>query len=591
MTVRNLHDPLEVKRHSFAHLVAAAVTRLFPGTHLGVGPVIDNGFYHDFELPEGKKLSEADLPRIEAMVRRLITEAQEFAKKIVPIQEAIQLLQQRGQVYTQELAEDLEKEGIHEVSFYSNGEFSNMCTGPHIQNTRLLDSHAFKLMNVAGVYWKGDEQRPQIQRIYGAAFHTSQALEDYLKLHEEAKRRDHRKLGKELDLFVFSPLVGAGLPLFTSKGALIRKLISDFILELQKPFGYQQVWIPHLTKTALYKTSGHWDKYKNDLFYVRGKHDNEYVLKPMNCPHHTQIYASRLRSFRELPLRFAEVSTTYRDEQPGELQGLSRVLAITVDDAHLFCTPEQVLSEVLNIFKIIEPFYAAFHLPLTIRLSLRDPEHPENYLGSEHVWEQSESLLAQAIESFGKTYLKVPGEAAFYGPKIDFLAKDSLGRSWQVATIQIDFNQPERFQLVYQDHDGKPKAPVMIHRAIAGSLERFMAILIEHFAGAFPLWLAPLQLALLPVAERHVAFAQKLAADFREYYFRVEVFDTSTTVSKKIVEAAKLHIPYVLVLGDKEIEERMLSIRKRGNKKVTSTSKDEFIALVQSALKSRTLEL
>lgn len=590
MTVRNPNDPLEVKRHSFAHLVAAAVTRLFPGTRFGVGPVIDDGFYHDVELPEGQKISEADLPRIEDVVRRLIVEEQNFQKEIFPIQEAIKLLQNRDQIYTRELAEDLEKEGVKEVSFYSNGDFSNMCTGPHVENTRLLNPQAFKLMSIAGVYWKSDERRAQIQRIYGVAFNTAEELHSYLQLHEEAKRRDHRKLGKELDLFLFSPLVGSGLPLFTPKGALLRKLISDFIQELQAPFGYQQVWIPHLTKPALYKTSGHWDKYKNDLFHVRGKHENEYVLKPMNCPHHIQIYASRLRSFRELPLRFAEVTTTYRDEQPGELQGLSRVLAITVDDAHLFCTLDQVLPEVLNIFKIVEPFYAAFGLPLTIRLSLRDPKNMENYLGSEKVWQQAESLLTEAVESLGKTFVKAPGEAAFYGPKIDFLAKDSLGRSWQVATIQIDFNQPDRFQLSYQDSDGSQKVPVMIHRAIAGSLERFLAVVIEHFSGAFPVWFSPIQIAFLPVAERHADFAHKLADEFRQQAFRVEVFDTSSTIGKKIVEAEKLRIPYALVLGDKEMKENTLAIRKRGSKKIISLSRESFIAEVQSLIRNRSLE-
>lgn len=590
MTVRNPNDPLEVQRHSFAHITAAAVLRLFPKARLGVGPVIDDGYYHDVEIPDST-LTEKDLPRIEEEMKKIIAEKQKFVKEMRSTSEAIKFLGQRGQIYTQELAKDLLDQGVTEVSFYSNGDFVNMCTGPHVDSTTELDPQAFRLTKLAGVFWKSTSTRPQIQRIYGVSFTNKQQLDLYFVRLEEAKKRDHRKLGKELHLFTFSPLVGSGLPLFTPRGALIRKLIEDFLQELQIPLGYERVWIPHLAKPDLYKTSGHWDKFKDDLFHVKGGHDNAFVLKPMNCPHHTQIYASKQRSFRELPLRFSEVTTIYRDEQPGELQGLSRVLSITQDDAHVFCTLEQVLSEAKGIFDIVQKFYRVFELPLSLRLSVRDPHTPEKYLGGDDVWNQAEDMLAQVIADAGEKYEKGVGEAAFYGPKIDFMALDSLGRKWQVATIQLDFNQPKRFDLTYQDKDGTSKHPIMIHRAIAGSLERFLSLLIEHLAGNFPVWLSPVQIALLPVQSQHIHFAEELKHIFDHHNLRVQVYADSETIGKKIAQATQLKIPYVLVLGEKEISGTELAVRKRGQKNTISMTRQAFIDHVVAANKERLLAL
>ncbi|OGY81663.1 MAG: threonine--tRNA ligase [Candidatus Kerfeldbacteria bacterium RIFCSPHIGHO2_12_FULL_48_17] len=592
MTVRNPNDPIEVKRHSFAHLTAAAVLRLWPGSRLGVGPVIDDGFYHDVQVPDGGMLAEEDLRQIEAEVRKMIAEKQSFKREMKKINDAITWLKERGQVFTQELAEDLKASGEKEVSFYSNGEFANMCTGPHVKSTKELDPQAFSLARLAGVFWKSDSSRPQIQRIYGVAFGNKKDLKAYFAQQEAAKKRDHRKIGKELDLFTFSPLVGAGLPLFTPRGTLLRRLIEDYISSLQEPLGYERVWIPHLAKSDLYKTSGHWDKFKDDLFHVRGKYEKtEFVMKPMNCPHHTQIYASRPRSYRDLPLRLCEFGVIYRDEQPGELQGLSRVRSITQDDGHVFCRPDQISEEAKKVYGIVQEFYRTFGIPLKIRLSVRDQKAPEKYLGTDEIWNTSEKLLRQIIEDEGDDFEVAAGEAAFYGPKIDFMGMDSLRRQWQVATIQLDFNQPQRFGLKYQDKDGTQKEPVMIHRAIAGSIERFLSMMIEHFGGDFPVWLSPVQVALLPVKSAHNAFAEKVATDFRARGIRVEVYSASDTIGKKITIAVKQKIPYILVLGDKEIESGMFSARNRGFRDTISLVAAEFLERVAEKARTKSLEL
>ncbi|GER91910.1 hypothetical protein KDW_60720 [Dictyobacter vulcani] len=428
--------------------------------------------------------------------------------------ELLNLLKERGSTAVVEETGDSDAvgvssdQGVDKVSFYQTGDFVDLCRGPHVDSTKQIG--VFKLMSIAGAYWRGDEKNPQLQRLYGTAFNNKEELDHYLWFLEEAKKRDHRRLGQELDLFTFSDLVGGGLPLFTPKGTVIRDLLEEFVQSLEKPHGYQRVRIPHITKSDLYKVSGHWDKFQDDIFHVSGKSGEDFCMKPMNCPHHTQIFASRMRSYRELPIRFSEVTAVYRDELPGTLQGLSRVRAITQDDAHVFCRPDQVADEARRIYEIIDGFYKPFGMNLSIRLSLWDERHPEKYLGTAETWNNAQEQLRQFLRDNNVTWTEEAGEAAFYGPKIDFTAKDALDRSWQLATIQLDFNLPERFNLEYIGADGHPTRPVMLHRAILGSVERFMSVLIEHYAGAFPTWLAPVQAVVIPIADRHVDYAYEV---------------------------------------------------------------------------------
>lgn len=560
-------DKLHAMRHTAAHVLAAAAERLYPGIKLGVGPVVENGFFYDilFTSP----ITEEDLQRIEDEMRKIIAEGHDMVRSEISIDEAIAKFGEMGQDFKVELLRDLKEKGTTKVnpeeaqdidvahpdvaSLYKTGEFVDLCRGPHVGNVKEVG--AFKLWKLAGAYWRGKEENPQMQRIYGLAFESQKELDDYLVMLEEAKKRDHRKLGAELGLFAFSPLVGSGLPLFTPKGTTIRRLLDEFVWSLMKPYGYEKVWIPHLAKSDLYKTSGHWDKFADDIFHVSSKKsDEEFVLKPMNCPHHTQIYASEPRSYRDLPLRFSEVTTVYRDENTGQLAGLTRVRSITQDDAHIFCRLDQVKDEARAIYEIITKFYQAFNMPLSIRLSVNDPDAPEKYLGGADVWENAVATLKGLLDELGKDYELGVGEAAFYGPKIDFMAHDAIGRVWQLATIQLDFNQPERFGLEYADSDGTKKRPVMVHRAISGSLERFTAVLIEHYAGAFPLWLAPVQIRLATVSDEFLPFAQKLLAELGDAGIRVDLDDSNEKVGKKIRNAATHKIPWTIVLGAKEAE-------------------------------------
>jgi threonyl-tRNA synthetase len=461
-------------------------------------------------------------------MKKIIKENPSFEREEMGIDEAIAMFKKLDQPYKVELLTDLKTKGttklsaeesgdldvknVSTVTVFRTGDFVDLCRGPHVDHAKEIG--VWKLNKIAGAYWRGNAENPQMQRIYGLCFATKDELFAYETMMSEAEKRDHRKLGAELDLFTFSPLVGSGLPLFTPRGVLLRQMLVDFVWDLMKPYGYDRVWIPHLAKSDLYKTSGHWDKFEDDLFHVSSKKtDEQFVLKPMNCPHHTQIYASKPRSYRDLPLRYSEVTTVYRDENTGQLQGLSRVRSITQDDAHVFCRPDQIKAEAMAMYKIIEGFYAAFQMPLRVRLSVRDPEHPEKYLGSDAVWNQAEQTLADLMKDAGREVEIGEGEAAFYGPKLDFISKDAIGREWQLATIQLDFNQPERFGLEYTNAEGEKDRPVMIHRAILGSVERFLGILIEHYAGAFPFWLAPEQVRVLPVADRHQDFADALARD------------------------------------------------------------------------------
>ncbi|MEI7511959.1 MAG: threonine--tRNA ligase [Candidatus Uhrbacteria bacterium] len=596
-----MEHSLETRRHSAAHVMAAAVKRLFPEAKLGVGPVVDNGFYYDIDI--NRPVTTDDLKAIAKEMRKILRENPAFTRMEMPIDEAIKLFADMGQVYKVELLNDLKTKGttkvsaeeaqdidpanVGEVSVYRTGDFIDLCRGPHVTESKEI-GEGWKLSKVAGAYWRGKDTNPQMQRIYGLCFHDEAELESFEKMMIEAEKRDHRKLGAELDLFTFSALVGSGLPMFTPRGTMLRQLLTDFVWELMQPFGYERVWIPHIAKSDLYKTSGHWDKFEDDLFHVSSKKSDEtFVIKPMNCPHHTQIYASRMRSYRDLPLRFSEVTSVYRDENTGQLQGLSRVRSITQDDAHVFCRVDQIEEEALAIYKIIEGFYKVFNMPLTARLSVRDLQKPEKYLGKDEVWTSAEQTLAALLKQVGMPYEVGEGEAAFYGPKIDFMAKDSIGRTWQLATIQLDFNLPERFELEYAAEDGTKQRPVMLHRAILGSVERFTGIMIEHFAGAFPLWLAPTQVMILPVADRHNDFAFALCKELKAVGMRVEVDDSTESVGKKIRNAEKMKSPRMLVVGDKEMEGGALTVRARGEAEQKSQTKEEFIEEVLRMVKER----
>ena len=579
---------LDRMRHSTAHLMAAAVQLLWPEAKFGVGPAIKNGFYYDIELPE--PLTPKDLGRIEQKMRELKNKKLGYERIEVGIDEAIEEMSKRNQPYKVELLNllkergstavvqetgDAEAVGLSEgqegssvVSFYQTGHFLDLCRGPHVEDTTHIG--VFKLMSIAGAYWRGNENNPQLQRLYGTAFNTKEELDHYLWLLEESKKRDHRRLGQELDLFTFSDLVGGGLPLFTPKGTLVRDLLEEFVQSLQEPLGYQRVHIPHITKNDLYKTSGHWEKFQEDIFHVSGKSGEDFCMKPMNCPHHTQIYASRMRSYRELPIRLSEVTMVYRDELPGTLHGLSRVRAITQDDAHVFCTPDQVQEEVLRIYSIIENFYKPFGMTLAVRLSLWDEEHPDKYLGTPELWNSAQEQLRAVLRMKGIEWVEETGEAAFYGPKIDFTALDALERTWQLATIQLDFNLPERFNLEYMGPDGHAARPVMLHRAVLGSVERFMSVLIEHYAGAFPTWLSPVQAMIIPIADRHLDYAYQVKQSLLDVRLssaresiRVEVDEARESMQKKIRNAQLQKIPYMLVLGDKEAENGEVNVRHR----------------------------
>lgn len=599
----------ERMRHSTAHLLAAAVSALWPEARFGVGPAIKFGFYYDIEVPVA--VGPKELERIEQKMRELRKKKLPFERLELPIEEAIAEMDRRGQRYKVELLTLLRDKGstavaketgddsvvdgsgTQVVSFYKTGDFVDLCRGPHVSVSTEIG--AFKLTNVAGAYWRGDERNPQLQRIYGLAFPTQEELDRHIQMLEEAKRRDHRRLGQELDLFTFSDLVGPGLPLFTPRGTLVRRLLEDFVQSLQEPLGYRRVQIPHITKNDLYKTSGHWEKFNEDLFHVRGKSGDDFCIKPMNCPHHTQIFACRQRSYRDLPIRLCEVTSVYRDELPGALQGLSRVRMITQDDAHVFCTPEQVQEEALRIYQIIDAFYRPFGMQLSIRLSLWDAEHPEKYLGTPEMWESAQEQLRSVLRHKGVSWVEEAGEAAFYGPKIDFTAKDALDRSWQLATIQLDFNLPARFDLKYIGEDGQHRRPVMLHRAVLGSVERFMSVLIEHYAGAFPTWLSPTQVVVVPIADRHNEYAQSVVEKLASVSLknglgggiRAEVDDSRESMQKKIRNAQLQKIPYMLVVGDREQAEGAAAVRLRSGQDLKAMPLDAIIARISTEIEQR----
>ena len=562
---------LDFKRHTLAHLLAAATLVDYPHAKLTLGPAIDNGFYYDIDFSEGDTPGDEDLKKIQKNMKKMLGAWTSFEHREVSADEAREVFV--GNEFKTEMINELEEKG-ETITLYTAGagtkaEFTDLCRGGHSENpAEEINADAFKLDKIAGAYWRGDEKNPMLTRIYGLAFDTKEDLQAYEIQLAEAKKRDHRKLGKELDLFTFSELVGAGLPLFTPKGTLMRDLIVEKISGIQEKFGYTKVTIPHITKSDLYKTSGHWEKFADDLFHVKGKSDAEFVMKPMNCPHHTQIFDSHPRSYKEMPIRYAETTMVYRDEQAGELIGLGRVRSITQDDGHVFCTKEQIEQEVKNIVHVIKEFYSALDMynegQFWVSLSARDSNNPEGYLGDPAIWDHAEATLAKIAEDLNLPYTKVEGEAAFYGPKLDFMFKDAIGRERQLATAQLDFVMPERFNLSFVNQEGNKETPVMIHRAIAGSLERFMAIMIEHFAGNFPFWLSPTQLSIIPVADTHNEYAAEVHATLIAAGFRAELSVSNDSMGKKIRAAKQQKLPYFIVIGDKEVEEKTVTLETRG---------------------------
>ncbi len=576
-------EKIEEIRHSLAHLLAAAVLKKFPKAKLGIGPVIENGFYYDFKLP--RPLTQDDLKELEHTMRALVMQKLPFSGKKITPAAAKKLF--KDQPFKLDLIKEFGKEKKPLTIYKTGGVFLDLCRGGHVKNTSEINTDSFKLTSIAGAYWRGDEKKPQLQRIYGAAFSTKRELDEYFTMLEEAKRRDHKKLGIELDLFTFSDLVGAGLPLWTPKGTVLRNILDNFVWELRRKYEYQKVEIPHITKKELYEISGHWEKFQDDLFKVVTREGHLFAMKPMNCPHHTQIYARKLWSYRDLPQRYANTTMCYRDEQTGELSGLSRVRSFTQDDAHVFCRLSQTKEEFLKIWDIVHEFYGRFGFNLRIRISTHDPKHPEKYLGDKKKWKFAEDMLREIAKEKKADTFEGVGEAAFYGPKLDFMAKDSLGREWQVATIQLDVNMPERFNLTCINEEGKPERIVMIHAAIMGSIERFLSIIIEHFAGDFPVWLSPIQARVIPIADRHREYAEKILNMLKENNVRADMASSGETLGKNIREGELEKIPYLLIVGDREIETKSVNVRERHKKETSTVSVEKFIERIKKEDKEK----
>jgi len=576
-------DKLNNLRHTLAHLLAASVRELYPDAKNAIGPSVDDGFYQDFDL--SNPISIEDLPKIEKRMRELLKTWSAFERKEVTPEEA--KAEFAWNPYKIELIEEFAKEGKN-LTFYTAGKFLDLCKGGHLEKpNRELSLDSFKLDRVAGAYWRGDEKNKMLTRIYGLAFETKEELDAYVKQREEAEKRDHKKLGKELDLFVFSELVGSGLPLWTPKGTILRNLLDDFVWELRQKRGYDKVEIPHITKKELYETSGHWDKFKTELFRITTREGHEFAMKPMNCPHHIQIFERRQWSYRELPQRYASTTMCYRDEQSGELSGLSRVRSFTQDDAHVFCRMTQVKEEFLKVWDIVYEFYGAFGFSMRVRLSMHDPAQPDKYLGDKKKWKEAEAILREIVTSKKVDWFEGMGEAAFYGPKLDFMAKDAIGREWQVATIQLDMNQPERFNLTCINEKGEQERIVMLHAAIMGSIERFLSILIEHTAGAFSLWLAPVQVKVIPVRTNHNDYAKKIFEMLKENNIRAELADEDENLGTKVRDAKNNKTPYWIVIGDKEIEAGKLTLESRDSGQLGQISQEELISKLTKEIKDK----
>ncbi|HTK09417.1 MAG TPA: threonine--tRNA ligase [Ktedonobacteraceae bacterium] len=584
------YTPLQRMRHSIAHVMAEAVQELFPEARFGIGPAIEDGFYYDFELP--RALTPEDLPDIERRMALIIAGDYPFLYERWPRERALAYFRAKEQNYKVEIIELLKDQ---EVGIYQQHNFLDLCRGPHVERTGQIGP--FKLMRVAGAYWRGDEYRPMLQRIYGTAWFTQEELELYLWRLEEAAKRDHRKLGKDLKLFFLSDDVGAGVPMFLPRGEMLRYEMEKYVRETQERYGYQHVWTSHLGKVRLYKTSKHWYTYRDDVFPVmkgeqEASEDDGMMLKPMGCPHHILLYKSQMHSYRELPLRYAEFATLYRYEKAGALTGLARVRSVTQDDAHVFMRPDQVQQEFDNAVNLTLEVFNTYGLSdYRVRLSLRDPQKKEEYIGSDEIWEVAESGLRDAAESRGISYEIGIGEAAFYGPKVDFMVRDALKREWQCATIQLDFILPENFELEYVGEDGQVHRPIMLHRAVTGSTERFMALLIEHFVGAFPVWISPVQAMIIPIADRHIEYANNVLATLKAAGIRAEVDTRGERMNAKIRDAQLQKIPYMLVVGDKEAQADAVSVRLRSNVDLKAMPVEKFVESVSAIIRMKSREL
>lgn len=578
-------EKLNNKRHSLAHLLAAAVMKLWPDTKRTIGPAVDDGFYFDFEFSQ--PITDKDLVKIQKEMRKILPTWSTFERTDLNAEQA--KAEYPENQYKHELIDEFTADGST-VSFYKSGDYWDLCKGGHVENMNEIDPESFKLDRVAGAYWRGNEKNTMLTRIYGLAFETKEDLENHLAMIEEAKKRDHRKLGQQLDLFTISDLVGKGLPLFTPRGTMLRELLNEYSQELRAKKGWQRVWSPHITKNDLYKTSGHWEKFGDELFLVKSQEtSDELVMKPMNCPHHQQIYASRPHSYKELPIKYMETTTDYRDEKAGELLGLSRVRALTQDDSHTFCTPDQIEQIYQELIEVTKTFYITMGMTFKARLSFRDPANPEKYIGDVALWEKAQNIILEIAKKNDLDYFIAEGEAAFYGPKIDFMVIDALGRPWQLATPQLDFVQPKRFGLTYTDNEGKDQIPVMIHFALMGSIERFLSVYIEHTAGNFPTWLSPQQVAIVPVSENHNAYAQKVLEQLEEAIpnLRAEVDMRSESMGKRIREHSKMKVPYILVVGDKEIESNKVSVRGRNDVDLGSQAITDFSKTLKEEIINR----
>ncbi len=571
--------------HSSAHLMAEAIETLYPGTKFGIGPDVENGFYYDIDLGD-HSISSNDFEKIEQKMLELARQKQEFVRKEIPKQEALEFYSKKGDEYKVDLLQDLE-DGT--ISFYESGNFTDLCRGPHLMDTSPIK--AVKLLSIAGAYWRGDESRKQLTRVYGITFPKQKQLTEYLEMLEEAKKRDHRKIGRELELFAFSQNVGQGLPLWLPKGAQLRENLEKFLKNVQRKAGYVPVITPHIGNKNLYTISGHYDKYGKDSFQPiqTPAEGEEFLLKPMNCPHHCEIYKIRQYSYKDLPIRMAEFGTVYRYEQSGELHGLTRVRGFTQDDAHIFCRPDQVKEEFLKVMDIILYIFRALDFKdYGVQISLRDPDNKEKYIGTDENWEKAEKAIIEAVEEKGIEAEVETGEAAFYGPKLDFMVKDALGRRWQLGTIQVDYNLPDRFELEYTGADNQKHRPVMIHRAPFGSMERFVAVLIEHCAGNFPLWLTPEQAIVLPISEKYENYAKKVLNLLNNSEIRTLIDERSEKTGKKIRDAETRKVPYMIIVGEKEENEGTLSVRKHGKGDLGTFTPDDFIKLVENEIKELT---
>jgi threonyl-tRNA synthetase len=570
--------------HSSAHLMAEAIEDIFPGTKFGIGPAIETGFYYDIDLGD-RKIEEEDLAKIEKKFKELAAKKEQYKRSEVSKADAIKYFSDKGDQYKLELIDGLED---GQITFYQQGNFTDLCRGPHIPHTGFIKS--IKLTNIAGAYWRGNEKNKMLTRIYGVTFPAQKELDEYLALVEEAKKRDHRKLGKELELFAFSEKVGSGLPLWLPKGAMLRQRLQDFLQAAQLESGYLPVITPHIGNINLYKTSGHYDKYGADSFQsIKTPHEGEeFFLKPMNCPHHCEIYKTSPRSYKELPIRFAEFGTVYRYEQAGELHGLTRVRGFTQDDAHLFCRPDQVKDEFKKVIDLVlYVFKSLGFTEYTAQVSLRDPNNTEKYIGSPENWDIAENAIREAAAEKGLETVEEEGEAAFYGPKLDFMVRDALGRKWQLGTIQVDYNLPERFELEYVDSDNSRKRPVMIHRAPFGSMERFVAVLLEHCGGNLPLWLAPTQVKVLPISEKFIPYAKEVASSLKTKNIRSEVDERNEKIGKLIRDTELEKIPYMLIIGEKEMNDRTVAVRRHGQGDQGVLSIDDFASKIIEEVNSR----